>query len=340
MTDPHSLPLVSIILGTWNGESFLCEQLDSLFAQTYQNIQIIAIDDGSSDRTVDILHEYASRHRDMQVVVNEANLGFIKNFEKGARLSAGDLISFCDQDDWWHPEKIGRMVAARDNHPMIFCDSALCDERLQPMGRNISDLVHQQSFYDCRQLCVFSRMYGHAIVVTRDLFEKATPFIKEMPHDGWLAFHATLYGGAKFLSEPLVKYRQHAANVFGVVGRKRKKQPAPSYSTGQSSPGSQSFPRAQTSLRATPPLRSEKKKAELARIRTRMSAFCAACPEELVPQKRLLLALVDCYRNFSPWNDTKRMLLFFANYKWLLTVKRYPVWRKYLFCLKMFVKIK
>ncbi len=319
MTDPNSLPLVSIILGTWNGESFLCEQLDSLFAQTYQNIQIIAIDDGSSDRTVDILHEYATRHPNMQVVVNEANLGFIKNFEKGARLSAGELISFCDQDDWWLPEKIERMVAARDNHPMIFCDSALCDERLQPMGRNISDLVHQQSFYDCRQLCVFSRMYGHAIVVTRDLFEKSTPFIKEMPHDGWLAFHATLYGGVKFLPEPLVKYRQHAANVFGVVGRKRKKQPA---------------------FRATPPLRSEKKKAELARIRTRMSAFCAACPDELVPQKRLLLALVDCYRNFSPWNDTKRMFLFFANYKWLLTVKRYPVWRKYLFCLKMFVKIK
>ncbi|HXB92267.1 MAG TPA: glycosyltransferase family 2 protein, partial [Puia sp.] len=335
MTDPHSFPLVSIILGTWNGESFLHEQLDSLFLQTYQNVQIIAIDDGSSDRTVEILNEYASRHRNMQVVVNEANLGFVKNFEKGARLSAGDLISFCDQDDWWHPQKIERMVAARDNHPMIFCDSALCDEHLQPMGRNISDLVHQQSFYDCRQLCVFSRMYGHAIVVTRDLFEKATPFIKEMPHDGWLAFHATLYGGAKFLPEPLVKYRQHAANVFGVVGRKRKKQPALPFPNGQTSqPHAVSLPHADSLPRA------EKKKAELARIRTRMSAFCAACPDALAPQKRLLLALVDCYRNFSPWNDTKRMFLFFANYKWLLTVKRYPVWRKYLFCLKMFVKIK
>ncbi len=70
------------------------------------------------------------------------------------------------------PDKIEKMVAALDQHPMIFCDSALCDQDLQPLGKNISDLVHQQSFDDCRQLCVFSRMYGHAILITRGLFDK------------------------------------------------------------------------------------------------------------------------------------------------------------------------
>ncbi len=83
-----------------------------------------------------------------------------------------------------------------------------------------------------------------------------------------------------------------------------------------------------------------KKKRELARIRIRMNAFYAACPDTLVPQKQLLLDLVTSYRSFSLGNNWKRMLLFFSNYKLLLTVKRYSTLRKYLFCLKMFVKIK
>ena len=305
--------LVSIILGTYNGQAYLREQLDSLFAQTYPTLEIIAIDDVSNDDTVRILREYAARHSNMKVVVNESNLGFIKNFEKGARLSTGDLIAFCDQDDYWLPEKVGKMVASIGAHPMIFCDSELCDQDLRPLGRKISDVAHQQSFYDCRQLCVFSRMYGHATLITRELFNKATPFIKEMPHDGWLAFHATLYGGVKFLPEVLVHYRQHEGNIFGAVGGQRKR---------------------------TAEERAQRKRRELARVRVRMNAFYEACPDNLIPQKKLLKALVESYRDFSLPNDVRRVVLFFANYKWLLAVKKYGLFRKYLFCLKMFIKIK
>jgi glycosyltransferase involved in cell wall biosynthesis len=314
MSTIGSPPLVSVILGTYNGEVYLREQLDSLFAQTYPQLEIIAIDDGSVDNTVPILQQYAARHSNMKVVINETNLGFIRNFEKGTRLSTGGLISFCDQDDYWYPEKVEKMVASIGLHPMVFCDSALCDQDLRPLGKKISDLVHQQSFYDCRQLCVFSRMYGHAILITRDLFNKAAPFITEMPHDGWLAYHATLHGGVKFLPEVLVNYRQHTGNVFGAVGGKRKKNTAEE--------------------------RIQRKRRELERVRIRMAAFYAACPGTLVPQKKLLHDLVESYRDFSLPNDMRRVILFFANYKWLLTVKKYPVWRKYLFCLKMFVKIK
>ncbi len=67
-----------------------------------------------------------------------------------------------------------------------------------------------------------------------------------------------------------------------------------------------------------------------------MNAFYAACPDTLVPQKQLLLDLVTSYRSFSLGNNWKRMLLFFSNYKLLLTVKRYSTGRKPRFCLKMF----
>jgi len=305
---------VSVVLGTYNGATYLREQLDSVLAQTWHSLEIIAIDDGSTDDTVSILQEYATRDPRIKVVVNEQNLGFIRNFEKGCSLAAGRWIALCDQDDYWMPDKVEKMVKAIGEAPMIYCDSILCDEHLQPLGDRISDLVHYQSFDDPRQLCVFSRMYGHATLITRELFHRSRPFLKEVPHDGWLAYHATLYGGVRYLPEVLVKYRQHASNVFGVVGRKKKK-PAPQE-------------------------KAERKMRELERIRIRMQAYCDACPESLVSQKRLLRALVRSYRDFSPLNDLRRMLLFFANYRRLLVVKKYSTPRKWLFCLKMLVKIK
>jgi glycosyltransferase involved in cell wall biosynthesis len=306
--------LVSVVLGTYNGEAYLREQLDSVLAQTWAPLEIIAVDDGSTDNTLAILREYASRDPRIKIFINKQNLGFVRNFEKGCSLSTGHWISLCDQDDYWMPDKIEKMVRAIGNYPMVYCDSILCDEHLRPLGTQISDLVHYQSFDDARQLCVFSRMYGHATLITRQLFERSRPFLKEVPHDGWLAYHATLYGGVRYLPEALVKYRQHAGNVFGVVGRKKKKP----------SPGE----------------RAEKRRRELARIRLRMQAYCDACPDNLVPQKKLLRALVRCYRDFSPLNDIRRMVLFFANYKRLLAVKNYSTPRKWLFCLKMLVKIK
>jgi glycosyltransferase involved in cell wall biosynthesis len=305
---------VSVVLGTYNGETYLREQLDSVLAQTYPFLEIIAIDDGSSDSTVEILKEYAARDPRIKVVVNEQNLGFIRNFEKGCSLASGRWISLCDQDDYWLPDKIKKMVNAIGDYPMVYCDSILCDENLRPLGNRISDLVHYQSFDDPRQLCVFSRMYGHATLITRELFTRSRPFLKEVPHDGWLAYHATLYGGVLYLPEVLVNYRQHAANVFGVVGRKKKKP--------------------------VPEEKAELKERELERIRIRMQAYCDACPETLAPQKKLLRALVRSYRDFSPLNDIRRMLLFFANYERLLVVKKYSTPRKWLFCLKMLVKIK
>jgi glycosyltransferase involved in cell wall biosynthesis len=217
-------PLVSVVIGTFNGEAYLEEQLRSVLEQTYTHLEILAIDDGSSDGTVRILREYAALDPRIRVVINERNLGFIRNFEKGCSLSAGHWIALCDQDDYWAPDKVGKMVAAIGQYPMIYCDSELCGEDLRPLGKRISDLVHYQPFDDCRQLCVFSRMYGHATLITRELFDKASPFREEVPHDGWLAFHATLFGGVAYLPEPLVKYRQHAGNVFGVIGRKKKEK--------------------------------------------------------------------------------------------------------------------
>jgi glycosyltransferase involved in cell wall biosynthesis len=306
-------PMVSIVLGTYNGAAYLQEQLDSIFAQTYPYIEVVAVDDGSQDDTVLILRANAARHPNMKVYVNEHNLGFIRNFEKGCSISTGALIAVCDQDDYWLADKVAKMVAAIGDYPMIYCDSKLCDQRLQYLGRNISDIVHNETFYDPRQLCVFSRMYGHTTLVKREHFLFSCPFNPTIPHDGWMAYHATLRGGVKYLPEGLVLYRQHAANVFGVVGGKRKRRQSED--------------------------RAGRKQRERENARTRMKAYYDACPESLRVQKKMLAALLQSYESFSLTNNCRRMFLFFANYRLLLVVKKYGTWRKLFFCLKMFGKM-
>src|ERR1700742_869803 len=103
-------PLVSIALCTYNGERFLSKQLDSLLSQTYINIEIIIVDDGSHDNTWNILIDYAQKNKRLQISQNARNLGHTCNFERAIKLCNGDYIAIADQDDIWESDKIKTMI--------------------------------------------------------------------------------------------------------------------------------------------------------------------------------------------------------------------------------------
>lgn len=310
----NSSPLVSVVLATYNGGKYLAKQLESLFQQTYSNIEIIAVDDCSGDNTVEILKEHAARHCNMKVFVNEVNLGFIKNFEKGSTLSAGDLISFCDQDDWWDTDKIKKMAEAIGDHSIIYCDSMVCDKDLKPKGIKISDLVTLKSWNNCLQLAVFCRIYAHAMLFKRALFNTAYPFLEVIPPDWWLPYLSTFHGGMKYLPQPLVLYRQHDENVSGVIGSKRKK--------------------------SDKIMRAERTRREKEKIRTRVQVFYNVCPDNLKEEKKVLNTLVKSYKSFSLTNNFLRFSLFLRYRNIFLSVKKHSALHRFLFCFKMFGKIK
>ena len=102
---------VAIIMSTYNGEKYIKEQLDSLFNHTYKNIEIYVRDDGSKDKTVEILREYEKNGK-IHLFVKE-NKGFIKSFfECLSFCDDADYYSFCDQDDVWYEDKVERAVNA------------------------------------------------------------------------------------------------------------------------------------------------------------------------------------------------------------------------------------
>ncbi len=309
----NNKPLVSVVMATYNGEIFIRQQMESVLAQSYPNIEIIVVDDCSTDDTVNIIRELQAKSPLIKLLVNETNLGYIKNFEKGCSTATGDYIALCDQDDYWKHDKIEKMQLHIGNYPIIFCDSELCNELLEPTGAKISDKVNCRDFNNCLEQAIFCRIYGHATLIKKDFLQKATPFLAIIPHDWWLCYAATLHGGIKYLPEVMVSYRQHSANIFGVAGSKRRRH---------------------NKINKT-----DKKQQELERTRTRIKTFYELCPARLENEKRVLKRLMESYSDFSFLNNLRRMAIFFSYRKLLLASKKRSLVRQYLFCLKMFVRI-
>ncbi len=210
-------PLISIALATYNGSKFLREQLDSIYSQTYKNIEVVAGDDCSTDDTTAILEDYRKRYG-LRYQVNERNIGFIRNFENTIALCRGEFIALADQDDIWLPEKLEALLNGLGNASLVYSDSFLVDET----GRELSGSLIQSSgvrpvsgknfeYFICNT-CVT----GCNTLFRRELLVKALPIPAcERYHDWWFAVIASSQEGVNYLDRRLVKYRQHECNDTG-----------------------------------------------------------------------------------------------------------------------------
>ncbi len=207
-----SLPLISIALCTYNGEEFLEELMDSLLAQTYKNIEIIVVDDCSSDGTVNIIHAYCQRYPFIRLIQNPDNLGYNKNFEKALRHCSGEFITPCDQDDIWDKDKIQLQVEAIGQNLMIYHDSEFIDSHGKSMNLTISDKFNFYRGNHPGPFLFMNCVSGHSILMRKSLIAHILPFPEGFHYDQWIAFIATNLGSVDFIEKPLVKYRQHQHN--------------------------------------------------------------------------------------------------------------------------------
>ena len=123
MTQPS---LVSVIIPAYNCAQFLASALDSVFAQTYKLIEVIVVDDGSTDASADIVHSYHD-----VVYVRQNNRGPSAARNAGVGIAQGEFIAFLDADDLWEPAKLTEQIAILDANPragLVFSDMRLFDE--------------------------------------------------------------------------------------------------------------------------------------------------------------------------------------------------------------------
>ena len=102
---------ISVALIVYNGTKYICQQLDSILAQTYKVDEIIVCDDASYDNTKEILEEYKSNHPNIFFIhYNNQNIGPTKNIEKAIQACTGELILLADQDDYWEAKKVVSII--------------------------------------------------------------------------------------------------------------------------------------------------------------------------------------------------------------------------------------
>lgn len=223
---------ISIAMAVYNGERFIKEQLDSFLTQTRVPDELVVSDNASTDRTVEIVREFANHAPfPVRLSVNELNLGVSKNFERAIEECSGDLIFLSDCDDSWYAEKIATMEEALVHSPtagIAVCDADLVDEDLRPVGRTLRQAagcrlsLHMRG-YLAKGYAFASNLpvLGCCLALRSDLRSLILPFPDGEPfvfHDAFTAWTICLSGAGGIVAVPtqLLAYRQHAHQVSGV----------------------------------------------------------------------------------------------------------------------------
>ena len=208
MSITEQTELISVILPVYNSEQSLTAAVNSVLAQTYQNIELIIIDDASDDKTLDVCHELAQKDSRIKVVTNESNSGALRSRFWAADMAKGDWIAFIDADDLWQPEKIAKQIELRDktNCDLVYTASAFVSDT----GRKYNWIMHVPTETSYKKLLKQNIISNSSVLLKRKDFLKYIPSkdISNRMHEDFACWLCMLRDGrvARGIDEPLITY--------------------------------------------------------------------------------------------------------------------------------------
>lgn len=225
---------VAILLASYNGEKYIKEQINSIVDQSYQDWELFIRDDGSTDRTVQIIDSYAVKNHKIHRIEYKSNRhGACINFYCLMRYAQQKLLDYdcymlSDQDDIWERNKIEVEVkriflTESDNDEgipvLVYSNLALMFENGKLEGRNMSDLhnielvnypdIYFNQIFVWGNTTAFNSTLLNLMNIPEDISNK-------LSHDHYLTFYAAAFGKVVYIDDPLVRYRRHADNVSGL----------------------------------------------------------------------------------------------------------------------------
>lgn len=222
--------VINILLSTYNGERYLSEQIDSIINQTYPNWKLLIRDDGSTDKTITIINEYVGKDNRIEYInpLQVENVGVHKSFKRLAAYKKADYYFFCDQDDFWMPQKIEKMLENvgefDSNIPQLwYSDFSSTDENLNVIQQNLRNPNGKFVNPPLKDVLVCNVVTGCTAMINNVLKELWLTN-KEIVgyHDTFCGLLAVAFGKVHFLDEVLILYRQHSNNAAGIVSKKVK----------------------------------------------------------------------------------------------------------------------
>lgn len=217
-------PLISIIMAVYKpNEKWFREQLRSLNEQTYPALELLICDDCPEFPVEEKIISENIVNFPYVLVRNEKNMGSNKTFERLTELAGGKYISYCDQDDVWHSDKVKKMfsVLERTSSPMVCSDLNIIDGNGKLIADSITKVRKRHVFREgeglAPQLLVSNFVTGCAMMMRADTAKRAVPFVDSLVHDQWLAICAATEGRIELIRESLIDYRQHEGNQTGIL---------------------------------------------------------------------------------------------------------------------------
>ncbi len=213
-------PRVAICMATYEPPAeLLRRQLDSIRSQTHGNWICVISDDFSSDEAFAQLLAQVEGDERFAVSRSQERLGFYRNFERALSMApaSADYVAFCDQDDRWHPEKLGRLIAGIGEAQLIYSDARI----VSPEGELVRPSYwteRRNNHTNFTSLLLANTVTGAASMFRREVLEDALPFPPRLArafHDHWIALVAMARGELAYLGEPLYDYVQHEGAVIG-----------------------------------------------------------------------------------------------------------------------------
>ena len=166
--------LVSVVIPSYNGQEMIHRAINSVFQQTYKNHEIIVVDDGSTDSTLDVLSRYGSQI----TLIRQQNAGAVVARNIGAKHANGAYIAFLDQDDWWVPKKLEIQVRALEADPSL----GLVFGNLEAVDKQEKSLRFMTIFPGYRHspslddLLLIFPLYPSSATLRKDLFNRTGGF--------------------------------------------------------------------------------------------------------------------------------------------------------------------
>lgn len=208
-------PLVSVVLPVYNGEPYLAGALESILRQDHDRLEVIAIDDGSTDGSLETLQRY--RKADGRVsIISRENRGLVATLNEGLALARGELVARMDADDFSYPSRLSRQVAVFARQPHCgFCGSGIDMLVGNRLVRGASSPIYRTC--DLRVLALFFTIFIHSTVVYNrraipdDLLRYDPGYLHAEDFD--LFRRIAERAPAAMIEESLVAYRIHETSV-------------------------------------------------------------------------------------------------------------------------------
>jgi len=230
LVDICEQPLISVVMPAYNHDKYIAKALESVVSQTYQNLELIVVNDGSTDKTQNVIDDFLSKHSNLRVkIARQANSGSPAAIENGVQLASGDYISLINSDDIFEPARIAWMFRSmrRANAELSFTGVKLIDDEGIECGHD------NQVAETIRSKLTLIKDYPHLIyalldaniavstgnlMFTRKLYLDIGGFRDlRLCHDWDFVLQAVCRTQVAWVEEPLYRYRIHDSNTFSTL---------------------------------------------------------------------------------------------------------------------------